>query len=329
MTFGSVLQELEKSVDIHTVQHSRDVVTSPRSRRADLNQPYFIVVLAHSLHGRLRRIHVPYAFVYVVLVLAAFGGISLLGLASSYIRMSWEVANYNTLRDEVATLKTRYQRLDKESRQKGLQLASLQLLANEVSVAYGIKRDLEGPADISDQGHLMPTVSETLEQYNFLRSASIAEFARRGNTLFPTNMLPNSWPVEGRLMSSFGHRSDPFSGDGAFHTGVDISVPSGTAVHCAADGVITSAEWGGSYGKLVVVDHGSGFKTYYAHLSRFRVVPGQWIRRGETIGQSGTTGRSTAPHLHYEVRRGGTAINPHPYLRTTLARAEPKRDYGL
>src|SRR4051794_36563707 len=138
-----------------------------------LNQPYFIVVLAHSLHGRLRRIHIPYAVLYAVLALAAFGTVSLFGLVSSYIRMSWKVANYNTLRHEADTLRARYQRLERETRQTGVQLASLQLLANEVTVAYGLKRTLEGPADISSESRLIPTVSETFEQYNFLKSANI------------------------------------------------------------------------------------------------------------------------------------------------------------
>jgi murein DD-endopeptidase MepM/ murein hydrolase activator NlpD len=296
-----------------------------------LNQPYFIVVLAHSLHGRLRRIHVPYFFVYVVLALALFGGVSLVGLAGSYLRMSLKVANYNSLRQEFDTLRARYQRLEKESTQKGVQLASLQMLATEVSVAYGLKRDTsEGRSALAAESRLIPTVSETLEEYNFLRSANIGKHARRSNPLFQgTNTMPGIWPVEGRLMSNFGHRSDPFSGDGAFHTGVDISVPSGTPVKAAADGIVAQADWSGAYGRLIIVDHGNGFRTYYAHLSRFDVVPGQYIRRGETVGRSGATGRVTAPHLHYEVRRGGAAINPHTYLRTTLARAESRRDYGF
>jgi murein DD-endopeptidase MepM/ murein hydrolase activator NlpD len=295
-----------------------------------LNQPYFIVVLAHSLHGRLRRIHVPYGFVYVVLALALFGGVSLFGLVSSYLRMTWKVANYNSLRTEVETLRARYHRLEQESRQKGVQLASLQSLASEVSVAFGIQRSLEGPADISGEGRLLPTLKETLDEYNFLRTANLSRYARRANPLFQSNMVPAIWPVDGRLMSHFGHRSDPFSGDGAFHTGVDISAANGTPVKASADGVVLSAEWAGAYGRLIILDHGNGIQTWYAHLSRFEVVPGQWVRRGETVAQSGATGRVTSAHLHYEVRRGGTAINPHPYLKATLAQATvPRREYGF
>lgn len=175
----------------------------------------------------------------------------------------------------------------------------------------------------------MPTVNETLEEYNFLKSVNVSQYARRSNPLFQRNMLPNTWPVDGRLMSNFGHRSDPFSGEGAFHAGVDISAPRGTPIKATADGVVATAEWAGSYGRLVVIEHANGFETYYAHLSRLDVVAGQWVRRGEIVGRAGSTGRSTSAHLHYEVRRGGTAVNPHPYLRATLAQATSTRTYGF
>lgn len=291
-----------------------------------MNQPYFILVLAHSLHGRLRRIHIPYQFVYAVLGLALLGAVSLFGLVSSYARMAWKVANYNSLRQEVEVLRARYQHLENESRQKGVQLASLQLLANEVSVAFGIKRTLEGPVDIAHEGRLVPTMKESLEEYNFLKTANLSRISRRANPLFQSQMLPSIWPVDGRLMSYFGNRTDPFSGGGAWHAGVDISAPSGTPVRATADGVVAVAEWAGAYGRLVVLDHGSGFQTYYAHLSRMDVIPGQWVRRGATIGRVGATGRVTSAHLHYEVRRGGTPINPHPYLKSVMAQSTPRRE---
>jgi murein DD-endopeptidase MepM/ murein hydrolase activator NlpD len=278
-----------------------------------LNQPYFILVLAHSLHGRLRRVHVPYQFVYAVLALAVLGSVSLFGFVSSYVRMSLKVANYNTLRGEVDTLRSRYQRLEKESKKTDQQLASLQLLANEVSLAYGIKRQLEGPAEIAAEGRLAPTIKESFEEYNFLKSANLSRYARR-TPMFQSTVLPSMWPVNGLLMSHFGRRTDPFSGEGAFHTGVDIAASSGTPVKVSGDGIVIHAEYSGNYGKLVIVDHGNGFETYYAHLSRFEVVAGQPIHRGEIVGFSGATGRVTSAHLHYEVRRDGTPVNPHQYL---------------
>jgi murein DD-endopeptidase MepM/ murein hydrolase activator NlpD len=289
-----------------------------------LNQPYFILVLAHSLHGRLRRIHIPYQFVYLVLALAVVGSISLFGFVSSYVRMTLKVANYNSLRQDVETLRAKYHRLEKESKQTDQQLASLQILANEVSIAYGIKHRLEGPAEISTEGRLVPTLSESLEEYNFLKGANLSRYSPRSQ-FFRSVMLPSIWPVNGILLSHFGRRTDPFSGEGAFHTGVDISASRGTSVKVTGDGVVTHAEFSGYYGKLVIVDHGNGVQTYYAHLSKFEVVAGQSIRRGEIVGLSGATGRATSPHLHYEVRRGGTAINPQPYLNSTTTLAKTTR----
>jgi murein DD-endopeptidase MepM/ murein hydrolase activator NlpD len=124
--------------------------------------------------------------------------------------------------------------------------------------------------------------------------------------------------VEGHLLSFFGRRNDPFSGEFHIHTGVDIAASTGTPVRASADGVVIFAEYSGGYGKLVVIQHGE-FQTYYGHLSRFTVVSGQEVRRGETIALSGATGRVTAPHLHYEVRQRGTVVNPYTFLNKTFA----------
>lgn len=278
-----------------------------------MKQQYFIVVLAHSLHGRLRRIHVPHHAVYVVLALAVLGCFSLFGIVSSYARMAWKVANYNALREEVSSLRGRYANLQSSANQTKEQLATLQLFANEVSMAYGIKQKLEGPADISSEGRLSPTFTESLAEYNFLKSASFSHGSRALGLVRSSEIRPSLWPVNGRLLSSFGRRNDPFSGEFLFHAGVDISAPVGTPVHAAADGTVMHASWFGAYGKLIIVRHG-GLQTYYAHLSKINVVDGQEIRKGDTIGATGATGRVTAPHLHYEVRQGGAAVNPYSYL---------------
>ena len=285
-----------------------------------MKQHYFVVVLAHSLHGRLRRIHIPHQALYAVVVLALFGSVSLFGMVSSYLRMTWKVANYNSLRTEVDTLRNRYQALQRENDQKQEQLASLQLMASEVSMALGLKRKIEGADDIAEEGALVPSFKESIEEYNFLKSASFSRLNHTYARAWQKNIVPTLWPVNGKLLSRFGDREDPFSGEGAFHTGVDISAAMGTPVHAAADGIVYHAEYvGGGYGKLVIIDHGNGMRTWYAHLSGFQVVAGQEIRRGEVLGYSGASGRVTSPHLHFEVRMGNTPVNPHPYLtRSTV-----------
>jgi murein DD-endopeptidase MepM/ murein hydrolase activator NlpD len=284
-----------------------------------MKQHYFVVVLAHSLHGRLRRIHIPHQALYLVLGLALFGSVSLFGMVSSYLRMSWKVANYNSLRSEVDTLRNKYQALERENSEKQAQLASLQMMAQEVSLAFGLKQRIEGTNDIADEGTLVPSYTESIEEYNFLKSANFSRLNHTYARAWHKNVIPGMWPVNGRLLSRFGDREDPFSGEGAFHKGVDISAAMGTAVHAAADGIIYQAEYASGYGRVVVIDHGNGMRTWYAHLSRFAVIPGEEIRRGEILGYSGASGKVTSPHLHFEVRLGGNPVNPYPYLtRSTL-----------
>jgi murein DD-endopeptidase MepM/ murein hydrolase activator NlpD len=280
-----------------------------------MKQEYFVVVLAHSLRGRLRRIHVPHHAVYITLALALVGCFSLFGIAASYARMAWKVANYNNLRREADQLRTRYRNLQKVVSQTNEQLASLEVFAKEVKAAYGIEQKLEGPADISAEGKLAPSFAESLADYNYLRTANTLALSSRGLRGYGrANGAPSMWPLEGRVLSPFGARTDPFSGEGAFHTGVDISALIGTPVRAAADGIVIFAEMESGYGRLIKVDHGNGIETYYAHLSRFYVQEGQDVRRGEMIGAVGASGRVTAPHLHYEVRLGHAPVNPYRYL---------------
>ena len=129
----------------------------------------------------------------------------------------------------------------------------------------------------------------------------------------------STYPMRDHLTAGFGERLDPFSGEGAFNTGVDISSEYGTAVRATADGVVIGAEEHVGYGNLVVLDHGFGVTTFYGHLSAFKVTPGQRVNRGDIIGYVGVSGRSTGPHVHYEVRINGAPVNPMRYLRSTVA----------
>jgi len=282
-----------------------------------MKQQYFILVLAHSLHGRLRRVHVPHKVVYGVLALALVGMITVLGFVGSYARMVWKVADYNSLRAEIETLRGRYQALQEQSTEKNQQLASLQLFATQVSVAYGIRQKSENPIDMIAGDRLVPTYKETLEEYNFLKSANFSIFSRRSPRLWRQDARPTLWPVNGRFSSYFGKRSDPLTGFSAFHPGVDINAGKNDPVRAAGDGVVVRAGWAANYGKLVVVDHGGGITTYYGHLNRIEVLAGQEVRRGQLIGKVGRTGRTTGYHLHYEVRQGGNPVNPYIFLKSS------------
>ena len=127
--------------------------------------------------------------------------------------------------------------------------------------------------------------------------------------------IPLATPLPGAKISSrYGHRIDPFNGRAAMHSGIDFKAPRGTAVKSTGHGVVVKAGRNGGYGKVVEIRHRDGLVTRYAHLSSIKVSVGQKVRQGQTIGKVGSTGRSTGPHLHYEVRRSGKAVNPANYM---------------
>ena len=123
-----------------------------------------------------------------------------------------------------------------------------------------------------------------------------------------------SWPVTGTITSPFGWRSNPFGGSPGFHQGLDIAAPSGTTVTAAAGGTVIMAQWYGGYGNYILIDHGGGYSTGYGHLSAIYVSTGQSVQRGQAIGAVGSTGQSTGPHLHFEVRIAGKPVDPAPRL---------------
>jgi murein DD-endopeptidase MepM/ murein hydrolase activator NlpD len=123
--------------------------------------------------------------------------------------------------------------------------------------------------------------------------------------------MPNGLPVSSRsLTSSFGMRRHPTLGGHRMHSGIDLAAPMGSPIVATSDGVVSTAGWAGGYGLAVGLDHGGGLQTRFGHMSQVAVVPGQQVRRGQVIGYVGSTGRSTGPHLHYEMRVNGQAVNP-------------------
>lgn len=128
-------------------------------------------------------------------------------------------------------------------------------------------------------------------------------------------VTPSIWPANGEVTSRFGWRSSPWgAGSGDWHPGIDIANESGTPIVAAADGTVVSSSWYGGYGNMVEIDHGNGIVTIYGHTSQMLVTPGQQVKKGQLIARMGSTGYSTGPHVHYEVRVNGTAVNPSSFL---------------
>jgi len=295
-----------------------------------LRKRFYILFVARDDDGQLRKIPIPVHYLYVLVVGAGIGILSLTGIASSYLRMALKVSHYNELSAQKEELKDRYNQLEQVAKERDIQVASLGSLASEVSSLYGLKTDpiLTTTTDrVQDE-----QVSSSLDRLYTLKDTALSGAATTGIFLGLTsnvtpadwlraNSAPNLWPVEGPITGSFGERIDPFNGEGAFHSGVDISASVGQAVIAPADGIVVFADFSGGYGRAIILDHGHGITTRYGHLASFAVASGQYVHRGDTIGYVGLSGRSTGPHLHYEVRINDTPVNPHKYLRMTLAHA--------
>ena len=126
---------------------------------------------------------------------------------------------------------------------------------------------------------------------------------------------PQGLPVRGHISSSYGGRVSPIDGGREFHSGVDISAEPGKPVHATADGIVSFSGWSGGNGKLVVLEHGHGFSTFYAHNRMILVKVGQKVKRGDVISYVGSTGSSTGPHVHYEIWKNGRHVNPREYIK--------------
>jgi murein DD-endopeptidase MepM/ murein hydrolase activator NlpD len=317
---------------------------------------HYIVYVSQAKDGSVERVSIPMRYVYVFLVAAVTGMFTIAGMAGSYGRLLAKAENINTLRSQLAMTRQSYQHLEKTAHEKDVQAASLGSLANEVSAIYGLtagklthtrdmgaqaksaaadaaKAPLKGDTDsFSDDSYYKSL--DTFEALRKTASMGLLIDASGNATLGLGSALgdfadlgdgganePDMWPILGPINSGFGEREDPVlgTGEGEFHKGVDIGSPDGTPVHAPANGRVIKASMGGGYGREIEIDHGNGTVTVYGHLSGWNVVEGQTVVKGEVIGYVGHSGRVTGSHLHYEVQVHGVAVNPHRYLKSTMA----------
>ncbi len=310
-----------------------------------MRKSYYIIFVAREEDGRLRKVPVPLRYAYVFVAAAVVGLFTITGMAGSYGRMLLKTAHFNQVRSEKEALRHDYIHLEQVAKEKDVQVASLGSLANQVTALYGLRqgRATKASAESVAAPVLMDTAGSSqylhsLDQLSALRNSALSGHMRRA--LEPefgvTNLAdwgssadaPSLWPVEGPITSSFGERQDPFNGEGAFHRGIDISAELGQPVRAPADGTVLMAGPASGYGREVLIDHGHGIHTVYGHLSGFAVTAGQDVRRGDIIGFVGSEGRSTGPHLHYEVRIHETPVNPHKYMRETLQEFATNKQSG-
>jgi murein DD-endopeptidase MepM/ murein hydrolase activator NlpD len=313
---------------------------------------FYILLVSREEDGALKKVPVPLGYAWMFVAAAIIGLFTITGLAGSYSRMLVKTARFNQLRRDHQNLQQDYAHLEKQAHDRDVQAASLGSLATEVSALYGFTagkltlpslhaKPVSATAPLKDAATFSSdSYYKSIDAFYALRNTAMSgtqigagggmltatsSIGRISNPLLrgldDTAYMPNLWPITGPITSSFGEREDPVlgNGEGEFHPGLDISGPLGTPIHATADGVVTSAELVNGYGRMVTIDHGHGVETLYGHMSGFAVTAGQPVSRGQVIGYIGHSGRTTGNHVHYEVRIHNTPVNPHKYLRTTLA----------
>ncbi|MCA9771220.1 MAG: M23 family metallopeptidase [Myxococcales bacterium] len=289
---------------------------------------------------QIRQHHVPAPLVVLVLVLAIVGAVAAIPTGLHYL---YEYDSLKARSSELSSLRERNQTQQIEIQSFAQRIASIE---EELARIRGFNSKLRALANlqmpnvsdvdrlgvggpVADRANLAQLLDEDvqsqirrmhfdLEDVDFelrIQRESIDELkeflADKASLLAST---PSIWPVRGWLSSGFGPRKGAFSRRREFHRGLDIAARTGTAVHAPADGIVVKAGPSFGYGRLIIIDHGYNTKTRFGHLSKILVAPGDRVKRGDEIGLVGSTGRSTGPHLHYEVRLGDKAVDPLKFI---------------
>lgn len=302
-----------------------------------MKRSYTVILVPHA-GARYRKIPLASWMVKTLL------GAAILGILTASLLTVYYVKFYRDVR-ELRQLRLANEQLTREKldlmvnvEHMNRHFASMADFNRKLSVMAGLGDELEneldggvgGPHDV-DFTASPTTYEHAIDDLGRLRSelTALEEKSRVLERFYEENTLmlastPSIWPVRGYLSSSFGARKDPFTGDREMHYGLDISTPSGRPVVATADGIVLYAAPRGTYGNVVVIDHKFGRMTRYAHLSKFNVRAGKRVERGDVIGFVGSTGRSRAPHLHYEVWVDDRPTHPLNYVLEYYRSFDPR-----
>jgi murein DD-endopeptidase MepM/ murein hydrolase activator NlpD len=281
---------------------------------------YTFIVVPHA-KARFRQFQVSVRLAKWTFAVLGFATLVLTGVLIHYTSISAEVFELRRLRTENAALLVRTREYEQNAGQLQAKVNRLQNTVMKLGVMAGLEQTLPavgvgGVGGVASADSVAPRLEAQMDLKSMdrelsdltQRSARLEEFYKDQTILLAST--PSVWPVRGYLSARFGNRMDPFTQQWDFHSGIDISTPIGTKIQSPADGVVVFIGTKGAYGKAMVIDHGHGVVTRYGHMDSFDVRPGQRLRRGDVIGSVGNTGRSTAPHLHYEVWVQDQAQNP-------------------
>ena len=263
--------------------------------------PVTIMLVPHSSSAGSFRLRLPLA------TLMALAALPVLGVSYIYT-MVHDALRYEPTRQELVYYKGRFAELESTISaldEANREFRSLFDLGSQEEVLENIHRTDMGDLDMA---YLRKQVDRSIESVGEIR-----DYLSEARDLYLAT--PLGWPVMGWTSSGYGYRIHPISGTRKFHSGMDISTRKGTPVRATADGVVSFSGRSGANGNLVVLEHGFGYRTYFAHNTRNAVKVGQVVKRGDIISYVGSTGNSTGPHLHYEIWKNGKDTNPMPFIK--------------
>jgi len=293
---------------------------------------FYTCIIVPDASERLHKLRIPERALHALGVLGVLSFLVAVALGFSYAHMAFKASDYDQLQAENTDLKIKTQDLQVSTSKLSSKISDLENLSAKLTkvieedpvfkaskklnmVPEGGSRvdlttaELIGDGNLSSSVDILRDRAKGLEdQYNLLN-----QLVDQRREMY--DLTPNIWPVNGKMGSQYGARLDPFDSSSEMHMGLDIMAAVGSAVKAPAAGTVKLAQRESDYGNLIVIDHGNGLTTRYAHLQSFAVYVGQQVTKGQMIGRVGMTGRTTGPHLHYEVRLNDRPMNPRTYLR--------------
>lgn len=304
-----------------------------RERRSKLAKGFFTIIVLPYGPSKVKRFHISIPVFKIARVLLVILIIGLSFITYDYLNIRFRAYELNNLRNENNQQKIQLQGLLGKLSDLEFEMAKLRefdrklrIITNlEVPGGQGQSLGMGGPSPEDDattlgkaRGNLVNQMHSDLDQLigeARMRETSLNELheylLKQRSILAST---PSIWPARGWVTSGFGYRTDPFTGLKQMHEGMDIANSSGTPVIVPADGVVVRIDREVGLGKVITINHGHGIRTRYGHLSEIYVGVGRQVKRGERIGAVGSTGRTTGPHLHYEVAVNGVPVNPTRYI---------------
>ena len=287
-----------------------------------MNKRYSTIIFVPHARAKFRKLKVSHRLLFSIISLVTSSLCLSTFFSVQYFTSLSQTHELSKLRRENRELQSANEQFGKSVESLRTQLSTVEDRTRKLAIIAGIttldESSVGGSGGLRNDEMTASPYRDDIDKMSF-RSASLQKnlsaveqkFVAQSQLLSAT---PSIAPARGLLSDGFGGRSDPFTGERGNHQAIDISSNNGNPVRAPADGIVVKAEWANGYGNVIYLSHGYGYSTRYGHLSAFNVRPGQRVKRGDVIGAVGSTGRSTGPHLHYEVLANDQPVNPLEYI---------------